>query len=302
VVATDFLNPDTGFGLWLMSAPADVLADFDTQAEGAALAIGQRSGLLPAVVSRPDAVLIDFDVDGKTMRQERAEQLLGHGTTISQNGFELLERALSRPIAPVLARLGRYDGEASDRMIRDFQERGVVGFLLSMVEHESEIEQARKALAPGIALGAMIETPGAVGRIDQFRQAGLDFAFIGLVDLAIQRSSPSIFSPLVDGTMAHMSAKLAGIPFGFGAATVVGGGAPVPNRLLLGEMARHDARFTLLRSAFYRDIEGKSAPAEVRALRDVLATLHERDSDAVAADSRELGDRLGELLRAKSAQ
>lgn len=245
----------------------------------------------------PDVVLVDFDTEGKAIRQEKSQQLLGHKTTIAGDNSDLLVHALSQKTTPVVVRLGRYDGERTDSKIRDFQSRGVVGFLLSMVEHESEIEQSRKVLSPGVVLGAMIETSRAVGRIDQLKDQGLDFAFVGLVDLAIQRRSRSIFCPLIDGTIEEISQKLDGVPYGFGAATVVGSGSPVPNRFLLAEMLGNDASFTFLRSAFFKDIQGLNVAEEVARLRGSIFELQERSVLDIQNDHAELRVRLTELLK-----
>ena len=201
-----------------------------------------------------------------------------------------------RAVAPVLVRLGRYHEGHTEELIRRFLDQGVAGFLLSMVEHESEIDRARLALDSGVPLGAMIETPQAISRIGHFRSSGLDFAFIGLVDLAIQRGSPSIFTPLIDGTMTEMSEALRGVPFGFGAATTVGSGAPVPNRMLLAEMLRHGASYTLLRSAFYRDVaQGEPGPA-LAELRALLTDLSHRSTEEQERDFHSLRERLTDIL------
>lgn len=289
MVANDFLNQGAPLGLWLMSPPTWLLSFIQEpftsgksgttnaelrKSEGDQDLNGHETNIQSS--SLIDALLVDFDLQGKAVRQERATKLLGHATTISENGEEILKRALANPFAPIFVRLGRFNGEQTLSQIRDFQERGVSGFLLSMVEHESEIDEARRVLAPGVALGAMIETPEAVARIALLRKSGLEFAFVGLVDLAIRRGTPSIFTPLIDGSMDEIAESLAGIPFGFGAATTVGGGSPIPNHLLLSEMLRHGACFTLLRSAFYRDVRELDIMNELGSLKASISRLHRK--------------------------
>lgn len=278
MVAEDFLTFSQGFGLWMMSPPKNLLRKLAAVSESPT----HRSDRLPS------AILLDYDIDGKIARQRTAKKLLGHTTTISQGDSGLLRDAVALNFAPVLVRLGRYQPGRTEELMRRLQDQGVVGFLLSMVEHESEIDRARVALDSGIPIGAMIETAAALTRIDKLRASGLDFAFVGLVDLALQRGTTSIFAPLIDGTIADLAESLDGLPFGFGAATVVGGGAPIPNRLLLGNMLSRKASYTLLRSAFYRDVAGLDAAESLGEIRQAVDRLAARNNFEKQEDFEQL--------------
>ena len=233
----------------------------------------------------PEAIMIDFDKQGKKERQRNAKKLLGNLTTISTDGMDTLMRAIEADVSAVTVRVPKDQGKGDTigLMLR-LRSLGVKSFLLSMVDREEEVFWAREALGPSVRLGVMLETKEAVNRVEEIGRSGSDYFFIGLVDLALQRGTKSIFTPLVDGVMDRIAEKLSGREFGFGAATVVGGGSPIPNRLLLGEMVRLGATFTLLRTAFARDSRNKVLGEEILNLRNLMIELEGREQRVIAED------------------
>ncbi len=82
-----------------------------------------------------------------------------------------------------------------------------------------------------VGLGILIETVAGAQIADQLGQLPLCRVYVGLNDLAIQRKTKSIFTPLVDGTLSKIRENIRG-PFGFGGLTLPELGKPIPCRVV----------------------------------------------------------------------
>ena len=66
--------------------------------------------------------------------------------------------------------------------------------LVPMVRHESEVERVLASVRDRIGVGIMVETPEAVARASSLAGLGICRAFVGLLDLALERATPSVLS------------------------------------------------------------------------------------------------------------
>lgn len=226
-------------------------------------------------------VVIDWERIGKEERQRGAD------TLISADTFEDLQTARAATTAPVVCRLdgpGPWTEEEVERAIG----AGADEVLLPMVRDAADVHRALEAAAGRCGVGVMIETVEAVSRVQELMSLPVSRAYVGLNDLSIEMGTASLFSALMDGTLEHVREYVRGVPFGFGGSTLPDRGAPVPARLLLGELDRLDADFTFLRRSFWRDVEGIDAAAAVRSIRAAAARMAARTPAEVFADRAEL--------------
>ena len=254
---------------WLMHTDSRVLASF---------------ALHPA--GRPDAVVVDWEVHGKRARQAEAPHLLGTDTTIRPDAADAVGRVRAHGFPRVVCRIQPVGTGTAGELAR-IREQGGTAALVPMWRSPDEVE-AVLAAAGDLEVGVMVETTDAVQHCARLREMGVAFAFVGLVDLAIDRRTPSIFAPLADGTLDRIADDLGGVPFGFGGLTLPHLGHPVPNRLLIGELARLGASFSVMRRSFVSDTEGLDPSAAVRGIRAALQRAEQRTTDEVAADRAEL--------------
>jgi hypothetical protein len=124
-----------------------------------------------------------------------------------------------------------------------------------MVRSVREVEKILDQVGGRAGLGILIETVEAVTLAAPLGQLPLTRVYVGLNDLAIARGAASIFAAILDGTVERVRQQIT-VPFGFGGLTLPNRGAPVPCRLLLGEMARLACDFSFLRRSFRRDAQG----------------------------------------------
>ena len=139
----------------------------------------------------------------------------------------------------------------------------------------------------------MLETRDALALGRALTQLPLSRVYVGLNDLCIDLGRANLFEPLVDGTLERFRDSYPG-RLGFAGVTRPERGAPIPQRLLLAEMARLDCSFGVARRAFHADV----AREEIgQALADIAATWRsleartapERDADHAKLERAVLG-------------
>jgi hypothetical protein len=245
---------------------------------------------------RPTRVVVDWERRGKHDRQAGAQGLIGLDTTIAPDAPDAVAtvHALGFDVVCRIDPVGAHTAE----QVREVREQGGSAVLVPMWRALDEIEVVARA-AEELEVGVMLETIDAVDRCAALADVGVAFVFVGLVDLAIDRGTRSIFAPIVDGTLARIAADLAGVPFGFGGLTLPDRGHPIPNRLLVGELARLGASFSFMRRSFLNDIRGHQPGTAVRDIRAAAARAERRSPAEVGADHAQLVDIVQELLDAR---
>jgi HpcH/HpaI aldolase/citrate lyase family protein len=233
-----------------------------------------------AVSAGVDSLIVDWEHLDKEARQRGAD------TEINRHTAQDLRRVRAATDAHVLCRVNAL-GPGSANEIETAIAAGADEVLLPMVRTPAQVEEALALAARRCRVGILLETAAALENAGELAQLPLSRVYVGLNDLAIERRSPSIFEPLVDGTLERLR-PLFRVPFGFGGLTLPDRGAPVPCRLLLGEMARLECSFSFLRRSFHRDIRDRDLRVEVQRLRRAIATSAARSEEAVARDRAEL--------------
>jgi len=257
---------------WLFSVDPSLLAALSGETDASAI---------------PRAVVVDWEVRGKDDRQQLSPQIMGIDTQISADDEHALERARSATSGRVICRVNAVSDETPREVARAI-EGGANDVLVPMLRTPEQLDTVLSLAGGDIGVGIMVETVDAVRRAADLVARPVTFAFVGFMDLAIDRRTPSIFAPIVDGTLEGLAPVLARVPFGFGGLTVPGRGHPVPGRLLVGEMIRLGASFSFLRRSFIADLSGGAPGPAIRAIREAVAASARRTSEATRADRAEL--------------
>lgn len=243
----------------------------------AALADDHRPGCLPA------AVVVDWERRDKERRQAHARIAIGLVPSVSHDDHAALTRVRRHlPHVPVICRVdGPADLDGVDLAVAG----GAAEVLLPMVRHEDEVDRVLEWADGRIGVGIMLETRDAVDRVDRLVTRPLSRAYLGLVDLALDRGTPSIFSAFTDGVVDHVAAHVAGrTAFGVGGLTLPGHGNPVPAELLAGEILRVGSQFSFLRRSFLDHLASDPPGEGIRAVRGMLAGLARRSVEDVERD------------------
>lgn len=233
-----------------------------------------------AVSAGVNGIIVDWEHLGKATRQAGAD------TQINYHTLADLERVRASTSAPVLCRINGFGLTTADE-IEAAIGAGADELLLPMVRHPREVERALVLINGRCRLGILVETVEALRHLPALAQLPLARVYVGLNDLALARGTPNIFTAIADGTVARIRRHFS-VPFGFGGLTVPEGGRPIPCRLLMGELARLDCRFTFLRRSFCADTAGRDLNVEIARIRAALEGAWQRPPAAVAEDHARL--------------
>jgi hypothetical protein len=257
---------------WLFSVDPSLLAALSGETDASAI---------------PGAVVVDWEVRGKDDRQQQSPQIMGIDTQISADDEHALHRARAATRGRVICRINSLGDETPHEVARAI-EGGANDVLVPMLRTPEQLDTVLSLAGDQLGVAIMVETVDAVRNAAELVARPVAFAFVGFMDLAIDRRTPSIFAPIVDGTLEGLAPVLARVPFGFGGLTVPGRGHPVPGRLLVGEMIRLGASFSFLRRSFIADLGGGAPGPAIRAIREAVAASARRTSEATRADRAEL--------------
>jgi hypothetical protein len=234
-------------------------------------------------------VVVDWEREGKAERQAGSEARIGTDTQINTQGPQDLSAVVAASSVPTLCRLDRWS-ESSPAELDVAAACGAAEVLLPMVRTTGEVEAALDAAAGRVGVGILVETQAAVEIAKALADLPVTRVYVGLMDLALDRGSASIFDAVADGTVEQVRSAF-DVPFGFAGLTVPGSGRPVPVSLLAGEMTRLGCAFSFLRRSFIRDA-GDSPRAGLRSIIEMLRDLEARSAQEVDSDHAELLDLL----------
>jgi hypothetical protein len=226
------------------------------------------------------AIIVDWERNGKVQRQAGADTQIGTDT------LEDLERVREATDARVLCRINGFGTETA-REIDDAVSAGADEILLPMVTSVDQIERTLELARDRCGVGVLLETNEAIGSAESISRLPITRAYVGLNDLAIARRASSIFTPLVDGTIADVRPHFS-MPFGFGGLTLPDRGEPVPCRLLMSMMASNGANFSFLRRSYHRDMSGRDPLVEIPRILAAIESAGRRTDHEIAGDMLEL--------------
>lgn len=227
------------------------------------------------------AGISSFIVDCENQRKK--ERQAGYDTEIKHDVPADLAGITVQPGVTAFCRIDGF-GDETERQVDQAIRHGAGILLLPMVTGPAEVERFLRFVDGRCRAGILIETDAACRSSGDLAEFPLDAVYIGLNDLMIGRRSRNLFAPILDGTLERVREFFPTTPFGFGGATDVDRGFPVPCRMLLGEMARLRCRFTFLRRSFKRDVPRGETAAAVSRIRECWQELVRRPSDAVRSD------------------
>ncbi|MBI5379524.1 MAG: hypothetical protein HZA23_05145 [Nitrospirae bacterium] len=227
-----------------------------------------------------DAVIVDLERVDKRARQA------GFDTEVNNLTLDDVRRVRTLHRGRLICRINPC-GPGTRSEVEDAIAAGTDELLLPMVRTVEEAEGVLGMARGRCGVGILVETVAAVERVEQLARLPITRAYVGLNDLAIERKTPNLFTPLVDG-MVEKIRRPWSVPFGLAGLTLPDRGEPIPCRLLIGEMARLRCWFSFLRRSFHRDIKGRDPVVEIPRIREAIQRAFRRDAEAVERDRRDL--------------
>lgn len=234
------------------------------------------------------SLIVDWEQLGKQQRQA------GSDFSINDDSAADVARLAEQTALPVTVRVNPVNPNTEEEVEKALQ-AGAQVLMLPQAQSPSEVAEFIDVVGDRAQTLIQIETQRLVDRCEELRSLDWNFAHIGLNDLKISRNGDWLWEPLYDGTIEHVCRTLSGRNIGFGGATIIGGGHPIPFIHLLREMVRLDSGMCILRRTFKSDMEGRDMEAEMDVFEAKLAALEARSLSTVAADHRRLQQVLGRV-------
>lgn len=234
-----------------------------------------------ALTSGISSFLIDCENHGKKDRQAGFDTEINAGTPADLVGIT------QWPGTKAYLRIDRFSHDTQDELNQAI-DLGAEVLLLPFVTSPHEVEQFLRLIAGRCRAGILVETVAACDCVEELAAFPLDVVYVGLNDLMISRRSNSLFEPILDGTLAMIRSVFPKTRFGFGGATDVECGSPIPCRMLLQEMHRLSCQFTFLRRSFKRDVSPLDMPYAVSRIQALWQMLHQRSHAEVESDHESL--------------
>ncbi|HJU04727.1 MAG TPA: aldolase/citrate lyase family protein [Nitrospiraceae bacterium] len=233
-----------------------------------------------AVAAGVAGVIVDWEHIGKDLRQAGADTQINHDTV------DDLLRVRACTDARILCRINGH-GATTRKEIELAIIAGADEILLPMVRTVREVESVLEQVGGRCEVGIQIETRAALNLAAELSSLPLSRVYVGLNDLALERKSPNIFTPILDGTIEAIRPWF-DIPFGVMGLTSPDRGFPIPSRLLMAELVRLRCDFSMLRRSFHRDLQGRDPAIEIPRIHHALRLLRLRPPGVVAGDRHEL--------------
>jgi hypothetical protein len=234
------------------------------------------------------SVIVDWENLGKNDRQN------GHKFEINQDRPEdvkLLTGNLRIPVTVRVNSLGQHTRDEVDLALS----LGARILMLPMATAPSEVAEFLRIVKKRAGTVIQIETWDLAKRAQELINLEWDFAHIGLNDLSISLNNKWIWEALYDGTIERICTALKGRNYGFGGATIVGGGSPIPFVHLLNEMLRLKCRMAILRRTFKREIQNLDMDKEMKTLYEAVRQSNFRSWESVDEDKQTLNKILSDL-------
>lgn len=220
--------------------------------------------------------VVDWDFHGKHARQH------GVDTQINRHTFADLQRVRHTTTRQIICRLNPLHDGTPDEISRAI-DGGADELLLPMARSVDHVVTTLSLVALRRPLGVLIETVGAVADAAAIGALPLARVYLGLHDLALDRTADRPLEALTDGTLERVR-RVCPHPFSVAGVTRPACGVPIPGLLLLAELARLGAGFAFLRRSFLRDVAVTDFAPAIRDIQTAWQALCTRSAEAIEAD------------------
>jgi hypothetical protein len=228
-----------------------------------------------------DSIVIDWESKGKEKRQK------GHDlerNLDTPEDIRILSNQLKIPVSVRINSVWKNTSAEVETAIAS----GAGMIMLPMAKRVDEVKRFLSIVGGRTKTIVQVETPELVEVLADFKGLDWDIAYIGLNDLMVASGRSSIWESLSDGTAEKICSSLHGRVYGFGGSTILGGGEPIINILILHEMIRLGASVSVMRRTFKRELLDRDFDAEMKVLRAFVSCSERRGEQARLFDHEHL--------------
>ncbi len=233
------------------------------------------------------SVVADWENKGKAERQKGFNTEVNFDTA---DDVRRLSHALSIPVTVRVNPLGPDTRSEVDHAL----DCGAGILMLPVASSVEQVDQFLDLVNGRAATLIQIETGSLVRHLPTLSTLPWDYAYLGLNDLMVEGHKHLIWDSITDGTVEQVCRQLQGRRYGFGGATIVGGGGePIINTLILHESVRLGGSIIVLRRMLKRELLDRDLDAEMAALRAFFRASVKRGDKAKMSDHETLLQAIG---------
>lgn len=242
-----------------------------------------------------DSIIVDLENKGKEERQK------GFDLETNNDKFEdILKLSLSLKIA-ITVRVNAIENNNIHEIERAL-DMGAKIIMLPMARTINDVEKFLRIVNRRAQTIIQIETPELAQESKDLRKLEWDFAYIGLNDLMVAKGGHSIWEAIIDGTAESICMNLEGKQYGFGGVTILGGGYPIVNTLILHEVIRLGGSISIMRRTLKNELLDRNFKDEIRLLRNFIRNSKNRGKLAIEHDRNHLFHLIRKLLNVNRNQ
>jgi len=223
------------------------------------------------------SLIVDWETLGKDRRQR------GFDLETNKQTADDVTRLVQAVQLPVTVRINGLNPRTAEEVDRALS-CGAKILMLPMAKSVEEVGTFLRIVGHRARTIIQVETPQLADDVGNLKTLDWDYAYIGLNDLMVARGGHSIWEALLDGLAQKICHSLQGRRYGFGGCTVLGGGRPIINILILHELIRLGGSIALLRRTFKNEILDRDLAVEIKALQSFLIASRQRGPKARAYD------------------
>ncbi len=228
-----------------------------------------------------DGIIVDWESRGKQTRQKNHPLETNFDTP--QDVYNISKEVK----IPVIVRVNSL-GIHTASEITCALDNGAKIIMLPMAQSKQEVKTFLKLVEGRAKTIIQIETPSLASDVNNLRTLDWDYAYIGLNDLMVATGQSSIWQAIFDGTAESICSQLQGRAFGFGGSTILGGGEPIINALILHELIRLGGTISVMRRTFKKELLDRDLNLEMSALREFVKCSEARGPQAIQNDHEHL--------------
>jgi len=216
-----------------------------------------------------DSIIVDWENKGKQERQN------GHNLEINANTPQDVYRLSKILHIPVTVRINAL-GEHTPIEVESAIDNGARILMLPMAYNSKQVEEFLSIVNKRAKTIIQIETPSLTKDLASLKKLRWNYVYIGLNDLMVAKGGHSIWEALLDGTAEKICNALQGRSYGFGGSTILGGGEPIINILILHELIRLGGSISVMRRTFKKELLDRNLKAEIKLLRNFIKCSKQR--------------------------
>jgi hypothetical protein len=236
-----------------------------------------------------DSVIVDWESKEKIERQE------GSNFETNLDTPQDVVRLSSNLKIPVTVRINSLS-KTTQSEIDCALVSGAKIIMLPMAQSVDDVKIFLNYIGNRAKTIVQIETPSLVKQVCELKNLPWDYIYLGLNDLMIARGQHSIWEAVIDGTVEQLCTALKGRSYGFGGSTIVGGGDPIPQVLLLNELVRLGGSLSFMRRTFKKELLDRDLKFEMNALRAFVNASQGRGSQAIVRDHKAFLRKIAESI------